>query len=96
MFIKGGISMSSLKFNNVYLKDYFTLVGPKEKESKLYNFDVAIDDYYFGMNTFEMAEIKMQETVISSLINNNNFSDNNIDYLISGDLINQIAINMAI
>ena len=24
--------MSSFKYNNVYIKDYYTIVGPKEKE----------------------------------------------------------------
>ena len=27
--------MASLKFNNVYLKDYFTITGPLESNSKL-------------------------------------------------------------
>ena len=85
--------MASLRFNNVYIKDYYTLVGPKEKESKLSNFNFAIDDYYFGLNTFEMAEIKMQRVVIENLINQNNLSDRNFDFLIGGDLINQIAIS---
>lgn len=85
--------MASLKFDNVYIKDYFTLVGPKEKESKINNFDISINDYYYKTKTFEMAEIKMQRVVIESLINNNNMCDRNFDYLIGGDLINQISIS---
>ena len=85
--------MASLRFNNVYIKDYYTLVGPKEKESRLSNFNYVIDDYYFGCKTFEMAEIKMQRLVIQNLIKQNNLSDRNFDFLISGDLINQIAIS---
>ena len=53
--------MSSLKFDNVYIKDYYTLVGPKEKDSKISNFDNSINDYYYKTKTFEMAEIKMQK-----------------------------------
>lgn len=80
--------MPSLKFKNVYLKDYFTIVGPKEKQSKLKKYDLDFDDYYFETKTFEMAEIKMQKMVIDNLL-----KKNNIDYIIGGDLINQIAIS---
>ena len=85
--------MASLNFENVYIKDYFTLVGPKEKDSKINNFDLSIDDYYYKTKTFEMAEIKMQRVVIENLINQNNMADRNFDYLIGGDLINQISIS---
>ena len=85
--------MASLKFNNVYIKDYFTLVGPKERDSKLKNYNLAIDDYYFKAKTFEMAEIKMQRLVIENLISKNNLCDKYFDYLIGGDLINQISIS---
>lgn len=85
--------MASLRFNNAYIKDYFTLVGPKEKESKINNYDLAIDDYYYKTKTFEMAEIKMQRVVVENLINKNNLCDRNIDFMIGGDLINQTAIS---
>lgn len=84
--------MASLKFNNVYLKDYYTIVGPKEKNSKLANFNMALDDYYFMSKTFEQAEIKMQKTTIDNLLKNNKLTENNIDFLIGGDLVNQIAV----
>ena len=80
--------MPSLKFKDVYLKDFFTIVGPKEKHSKLKKYNLVIDDYYFKTNTFEMAEIKMQKTIIDNLLKNNK-----IDYIIGGDLINQIAVS---
>ena len=85
--------MSTIKFNNVYIKDYFTVVGPKEKNSKLVAFDVSLDDYYYKSKTFEMAEVKMQRVVIENLITRNNLCDNCFDYLIGGDLINQISIS---
>ena len=80
--------MPSLKFKNVYLKDYFTIVGPKEKDSKLKKYDLAFEDYYYEAKTFEMAEIKMQKIVIDNLL-----KKNTIDYIIGGDLINQIAVS---
>lgn len=84
--------MGNIKFNNVYIKDYFTLVGPKEKDSKITNYDLGFKDSYFGEKTFELAEIKMQKVVIQNLLNRNNLSENSINYVVGGDLINQIAI----
>lgn len=81
--------MASLRFNNIYLKDYFVVVGPKEKDSKITGFDLSFDDYYYHTKTFEDAEMKMQRVVIDNLLERNL----NIDYLIGGDLINQIAIS---
>lgn len=85
--------MASLTFERVYIKDYFTIVGPKEKKGKVTYYNMAINDYYFKEKTFEMAEIKMQRVVIENLINKNNLCDRNVDYLIGGDLINQISIS---
>ncbi len=84
--------MSSFIFKNVYIKDYFTIVGPLEKESKLKNYNISLDDYYYGEKTFEKAEIKMQKECINNLLKNNNLIEENIDFLIGGDLINQISI----
>ncbi len=84
--------MSSFYYKNVYIKDYFSVVGPLEKESKLKNFDIALDDYYFGEKTFEKAEIKMQKNVIDNLLSRNNFENEDIKLLVGGDLINQISI----
>ena len=52
--------MASRIFKKVYLNDYFTVVGPLEKESHLKRLDLAMNDYYYGCKTFEQAEIKMQ------------------------------------
>ncbi len=85
--------MAKLTFNNVYLNDCYTIVGPKEKDSKINNYDLAINDFYYEAKTFELAEIKMQRVAIESLINRNKLADRDIDYLIGGDLINQISIS---
>lgn len=84
--------MASMKFENVYIKGYYTLVGPKEKNSKIAHFDYALDDYYFMSKTFEQAEIKMQRVVIENILKENKLSFDKIDYLLGGDLVNQIAI----
>ncbi len=84
--------MSSFKFKNVYIKDYYSVAGPLESDSKLKSVDLKLDDYYFGEKTFEKAEIKMQKTVIDNLLFNNELIDSDIDFLIGGDLINQLSI----
>ncbi len=84
--------MASYKFNKSYIKDYFSVVGPLEKESQLKYYDLASDDYYYKEKTFEKAEIKMQRVVIDNLLIKNKLLPNNIDLLLGGDLLNQIAI----
>ena len=61
-----GDYMGSLIFNNVYLHDYFTIGGPKEKESKLKKLNFYLNDYYYQEKTFELAEIKMQKSEAKS------------------------------
>ena len=80
--------MVSKILKNVYLNDFFTIVGPLEKESHLKKYDLAINDYYYGTKTFEQAEIKMQRVSINNLLNKNS----NIDLIVGGDLTNQIAV----
>lgn len=84
--------MSTFKYNNVYIKDYTTLVGPDEKVSKLKGFDASINDFYFGEKTFELAEIKMQRKVIDTILSRNKLLESNIDLLLGGDLLNQLCI----
>ena len=63
-----------------------------EKLGQIRKFDIIMDDYYFGEKTFENAEIKMQKVVMENLLYRNRYSSNEIDFLIGGDLNNQIAI----
>ena len=82
-----------MKFKNVYLNDYYTIVGPLEKNSHLKRLDMVMDDYYIGEKTFEQAEVKMQQIVIDNIIGKNNLNISGIDLLVGGDLTNQIAIS---
>ncbi len=84
--------MASFKFENVYLKEHYTLVGPLEKDSRLKNFDEFFSDYYFGEKTFEQAEIKIQRSVIDNLLLKSKLKLTDLDFIIGGDLINQISI----
>lgn len=83
--------MASMKFNNVYINDYVTIMGPLEQDSKLKKVDLKIDDYYFGEKTFEQAEAKMQKVVLNSLIEKNGLNYQDINLLIGGDLLDQIS-----
>lgn len=85
--------MGNLKFNNVYIKNFYTIAGPKEKDSKISNVNLKFDDLYFGKQTFEEAEIKMQEVSIQNLLNNERLSENKIDYVFATDLINQLGVS---
>ncbi len=82
--------MSSFKYQNVYIKDYETVVGPKETEGNL-KFQNTIKDYYYQEDKIEDAEIKMQNLCLNNICKRNKLN-NKIELLVGGDLINQIAI----
>ena len=69
-----------------------TIVGPKEGEGPLKDyFDIVLEDDMWGQESFEKAEAKIQEEAIKLAISNANLSTSDIDYLFSGDLLNQIT-----
>ena len=68
-----------------------TIVGPKEGEGNLAKyFDKIIDDDKFGEKTFEKAECKMLTYAIEHSIKNAGLKLDDIDAILSGDLLNQI------
>lgn len=81
------------KFNNVYIGDSYTIAGIYEKDGPISNYiDLIYDkDLYYGCDTFEQAEEKMLSNSIDKLLNKAKLIDSDIDYVISGDLQNQIA-----
>lgn len=83
--------MASIKFNNVYIKDFFSIAGPLESEGQIHTYNLTMDDYYYKEKTFIDAEIKMQKVVIENLLFRNKMVGK-IDLLIGGDLSDQIAI----
>lgn len=83
--------MASIKFNNIYLKDWLTIAGPLESNSKLKKIDYKMNDYYYGESTFEKTEAKMQSMVIENLLIKNKLIRKDIDLLVGGDLLNQIT-----
>lgn len=81
------------KFNNVYIKNTYTIASVYEKDGPIAdNFDLIYDkDLYYGCNTFEQAESKMLYDSIKNLISKDKKIEKDIDYIISGDLENQIS-----
>ena len=60
----------TFKFNNVYVENTGTVVGPYEKQGPLGNkFDKCYDEFYCGEKSFEDAEVKLIEESIDILLN---------------------------
>lgn len=82
----------TFKYNNVYVNDVSTVVGPYEANgplSKLY--DKRYEDFYFGEKTWEQAETKAINDSLNILLNKSNVKNKKIDLHIGGDLLNQIV-----
>lgn len=75
-------------FKNIYINNWFSVVGPLEKNSNLKNFDLSMSDYYFGEDTFEHAELKMQKMVLNYLLRLNK-----PNLIIGSDLLDQSIIS---
>lgn len=77
--------------DDVVIRDTFTVVGTKEGEGPLKNnFDLIVDDLW-GEDSWEKSERKFQKTAIETLLNKNRLQKDDIDLLVSGDLLNQIV-----
>lgn len=68
-----------------------SIVGPKEAEGPLSKyFDIKLEDDLFGEKSWEFAESKMVETVVRKAIEKSNKSIDDINYMVGGDLLNQL------
>lgn len=86
------IGKSSYLYNNVYLKDSSTIVGEMEATGPLgHYFETSNTDPYFGMNSWEQAEMKMTQTVIQQLLEKTKLQQSDIDIAFGGDLVNQLV-----
>lgn len=74
-----------------YIIGTSTVAGPKECAGSIGNFfDVKLDCDTFGEKTFEKAETKMLLTALKGAIKNAAKKEEDIDVILSGDLLNQI------
>jgi stage V sporulation protein AD len=68
-----------------------TIVGPKEGEGPLKDyFDLVLQDDYFGEESWEKAESKILEETVNLAITKGGLTPQNINYMLGGDLLNQI------
>ena len=67
-----------------------SIVGKKEGEGplKMY-FDKILEDEYLGEDSWEKAESRLQKSTAELAMQKSNITDNDIDYILAGDLINQ-------
>lgn len=71
-----------------------TIVGPKEGDGPLKDyFDLILEDDLWEQESWEKSENKMQEEVVKMALTKANLSEGNMDYLFSGDLLNQIIVS---
>lgn len=68
-----------------------TVAGTKECVGAIGRYvETALADDMFGESTFEKAECKMLSTVIDGAIKNAGLKREDVDMIVSGDLLNQI------
>lgn len=67
-----------------------SVAGKKESEGPLKEcFDVISKDTYFGENTWEQGEKKLQQLALNTLLQKSRLQLSDIDLIYSGDLLNQ-------
>lgn len=73
----------------VFILSAGSVTGQKEKNGPLGKlFDISGDDK-FGKDTWEKSEAEMQRIALRIALNKSGISENDIDALFAGDLINQ-------
>ncbi len=72
-----------------------SIVGPKEGKGNLkHSFDYIIPDELWGEDSWEKAESKLVREVLAKVLQKGSMSNDQIDYVLAGDLLNQcIAAN---
>lgn len=76
--------------NSPSIMAYASIAGSKESEGPVGScFDKIVTDSYFGQETWEQAESELQKQTVSLAILKAGLKNTDIDYIFSGDLINQ-------
>lgn len=85
--------MQTIKIkNNVYLLEGYSMVGPLEGKGPLKDyFDYIFKDDTLKEKTFEKAERKLLKNIIIGAIDKSGLNVDEIDFMIGGDLLNQIV-----
>jgi len=78
-------------FDNVTVKCGYTIAGPKEQQGRLHDrFDEALCDDRCGEASFEKAERCMFKNAIKGVASKGGLSEDDIQTVTGGDLLNQI------
>ena len=81
---------SYLLDNPVSILETASIVGKKESDGPLAKyFDICLEDEFYGEKTWEKAEAKMIHTSVENVIRKSNLTNSEIDFILSGDLLNQ-------
>jgi len=86
------LGKQTVKFSNPpSIESSATIVGPKEGNGPLKDFfDIILTDDTYGEKSWEKAESKMFQDAVDLALKKANFNINQIDYMLGGDLLNQI------
>ena len=90
--IEGSMGNQTIYFKNQpRIVATSTIAGPKECRGIIGRYvETALSDDMYGESTYEKAECKMLSTVIDGAISNAGLDRNEVDMIVSGDLLNQI------
>ncbi len=76
--------------NPPHIKAYASTAGKKEAEGPFGKFfDMTTDDVYWGENSWEKAENKFVKEALKKALTKGKLTPDDIDYIFSGDLLNQ-------
>ncbi|RKD26079.1 stage V sporulation protein AD [Caminicella sporogenes DSM 14501] len=77
--------------NPPYIVSTASIVGPKEGEGPLREyFDMILEDDLFGEKSWELAESKMLRETVKMAVQKSEKKIDDIEYMLSGDLLNQL------
>lgn len=79
----------TIKFNNVYINDFYSVLGRNEHNITI-NADEVTDDYYNKEKSIELGESALQINSIKGVLRKSKSKEKDIDLLISSDLQPQI------
>ena len=72
------------------ISSVYSIVGPKEGEGPLAKyFDMILEDEAWGEKTWEKTESKIVKECVAGCLGKEKVSNEDIDYMFSGDLLNQ-------
>ncbi len=82
----------TFKYNNVFLNNTYTIVGPYENNGPLNEYyDDYYDDLYCEAESWDQAEVKILSESMKKVLRKNKMTKENIDVVIAGDLLNQVS-----